>query len=113
MPHCIIEYSQNIESQTSPFSLVNAVSEGASLSGLFDGPDIKTRAIPYQYYQVGSEQSDFVHVSVRILCGRDHEQKAHLSDHVLKGLVALGLTDVSLTVEIIDIDKDTYSKCLL
>ncbi|MGF1683993.1 hypothetical protein [Photobacterium minamisatsumaniensis] len=37
MPHCIIEYSQNIESQTTPFSLVNAVSEGAFFSGLFDG----------------------------------------------------------------------------
>ena len=110
MPHCIVEYSKTLESRLSPASLVNAAHQGALASGLFQGPDIKTRAIAYENYQVGDTPSDFIHVSVRLLNGRTTEQKRSLSMHILEQLQSFNLSELSCTVEVLDIDSLSYSK---
>ena len=110
MPHCIIEYARPLETRLSPTELVNAVYEGASRSELFEGPDIKTRAIAYEAYLTGTDTTAFIHVTVRILSGRSPEQKQRLSSTVAKRLADLGLTDISITVEIIDMERESYEK---
>ena len=84
MPHCIIEHSTQIDGKI----LVPLVHQGALESNLFDpeGSDIKVRAIPYTNYQTGSVDINFVHVNLRILSGRNPDQKLHLSKLVLEKL---------------------------
>ena len=110
MPHCIIEYSTTLQAVVVPEKLLEAVHNGAVNSGLFETSHIKTRAIAYEHFIPGYQVDDFIHVTLRILSGRDQHQKKHLSSAVLSELKSLGLSSLSITVEITDIDRDTYSK---
>ena len=110
MPHCIIEHSPNI----SPDGLMHAVFNGALHSQLFlpDGADIKVRAIAYQNFKLGDGKASFVHVIVKILAGRTDEQKQRLSQEIIKKLSDLGHQDISITVEVVDIERQIYQKHL-
>lgn len=110
MPHCIIEYSQQLEPTITPADLLNAVYRGALQSELFTPDDIKVRTHPFQHHLSGETTLDFIHVSIRILSGRDEAQKKQLSHLVLQQLEALPVATISLTVEILDIDRDSYAK---
>ncbi|KPL99993.1 5-carboxymethyl-2-hydroxymuconate Delta-isomerase [Vibrio splendidus] len=111
MPHCIIEHSSTIDGQ----QLNQKVFLGAMESQLFSptGEDIKVRSLAYQHYQTGEVKEDFVHVSVRILSGRNEGIKTMLSKSILDQLLTLPLSNASLTVEIIDIETSSYSKALV
>ncbi len=113
MPHCIIEHSKRIKSLSSPIKLIEAVHQGTFKSGLFREGDIKTRAISFADYQVGSTELGFVHVTVRILSGRNEEQRRKLSNSVLTELKKLSLSSTSITVEICEIDKESYAKMIV
>lgn len=108
MPHCIIEHSENFKKIIG--EIINAVHSGALVSGLFDESDIKTRSMSYENFQTGISRKPFIHVSSKILYGRNSEQKLQLSHAILSQLKKLNLPSCSLTVEIIDIDKDSYVK---
>ena len=109
MPHCIIEHSSALVAA----DLLAAVYQGAVKSQLFDHRDIKSRALSYEQHHSGDGITAFVHVSVRILSGRDVEQKAELSHAILQELVALNFSATSLTVEILDIEKASYAKSIV
>ncbi len=111
MPHCIVEHSSAIDGNT----LTALVFTGALQSKLFeaDGIDIKIRALPYSNYQTGNEKIDFIHVTLKILSGRSIDQKSMLSQLVLQQLKTLSLINCSITVEVVDIDRASYSKVVL
>ena len=108
MPHCIVEHSASLNSEL----IVPLVFSGAMKSELFevDGSDIKVRAIVYHSYLTGLEKLDFIHVTLKILSGRTVEQKQMLSRSVLDEVQKLGLQMCSLTVEVMDIERVSYSK---
>lgn len=116
MPHCIIEYSKSLEHSLSIDELVGSVHRGALASGLFEEGDIKTRAIPYACFQIGTGQhssASFVHVTVRLLAGRSGGQKTKLSDAVLQSIRELNAQIGSITVEVVDMAIESYAKCVL
>ncbi|MCC2616838.1 5-carboxymethyl-2-hydroxymuconate Delta-isomerase [Aestuariibacter halophilus] len=115
MPHCVIEASQSLVDQFGADTLVEAVHQSAADSGLFDPEDIKTRLMPIAHYRCGSGSGRlaFIHCIVRIMPGRSEQQKAMLSNTVLNGLLSLSQQRVSLTVEVLDIDRACYSKRVL
>lgn len=108
MPHCVVEHSANFNSDL----LVQRVFSGALNSGLFesDGSDIKVRALGYSSYMTGPKKSDFIHVVLKILSGRTPQQKSNLSTAVINELITLNCSDVSLTVEVVDMDRGSYCK---
>ncbi|WDE10794.1 5-carboxymethyl-2-hydroxymuconate Delta-isomerase [Thalassomonas haliotis] len=108
MPHNIIEYSAELEAHIP--EIIQAVHQGSFESGLFDEQDIKTRALAYQHTRLGQDSRFFIHVQAKLLSGRTPEQKKHLSQAVLKQLAQLDLHAISLTVEVLDIDKSSYAK---
>ncbi|WP_372834076.1 5-carboxymethyl-2-hydroxymuconate Delta-isomerase [Pontibacterium sp.] len=112
MPHCIVEFSVELEDVLTPAMLMEAVYDGALGSGLFEGPDIKTRLVAYTHYQVGDEQKPFVHMSAKILSGRSSEQKQMLAQSILDKMRVLALANISLTVEVLDMDRSSYAKCV-
>lgn len=110
MPHCIIEYSGNLDSSLQAGELVKAVNDGVIQSGLFKEKTIKTRAKAYTSYSVGGELKDFVHVDIHIFSGRSPEKRRALSSTVLDKLEA-AIPDVDdITVNIIEDDKQAYAK---
>ena len=93
--------------------LISAVHKGAVVSELFDETHIKTRTRSYVNYQTGTGDNAFVHVTAHILSGRTVEQKKSLSNCILKQLEDLAVSAVTITVQICDIEKETYTKIVL
>lgn len=110
MPHCVVEHSSAIDADT----LISLVFLGALDSHLFEinGSDIKVRALSYSHYQTGNQHTDFVHVTLKILSGRDIEQKSTLSQSVLERVNTLNLINCSITIEVMDIERDSYCKVI-
>ena len=108
VPHCIIEHSSTINGN----DLLPLVFQGALNACLFenDGSDIKVRALPFHDYQTGRSKLDFIHVVIKILSGRGASDKQNLSKLVLEQISLLNLKNCSITVEVIDMDKNSYSK---
>ena len=113
MPHCIIEYSQDVAEQVEIDTLIDAVHSGALASELFPEYDIKTRAIGYPQHRTGQTRDSFVHVAIHLLDGRSDEQKSRLSEEVLAALEPLLPQVVSVGVEICDIHRTSYRKRVL
>lgn len=110
MPHCIIEYSKDLEQTLSSKQLLNATFQGALASELFSEGDIKTRTVVFDHYQSGTIKSSFIHVTARILSGRNLAQRTLLSTKILAELTKLSCKSTSLTVEVVEIEKSSYAK---
>jgi 5-carboxymethyl-2-hydroxymuconate isomerase len=108
VPHCIIEYSKTLD--ISPSRLVEAVHQAVLESALFDASHIKTRAVAYEHFQVADDFKEFIHVTIRLHSGRITQQKQHLTAIILQSLETLGLTAITITVEAVDIDSESYAK---
>jgi 5-carboxymethyl-2-hydroxymuconate isomerase len=113
MPHCIIDYSPGIAGQIEIEALLDAVHLGAMDSDLFPEYDIKTRAQGYEYHRTGQTRDSFVHVALHLLSGRSDEQKSMLSEYVLARIEPLLPRVVSVSVEIVDIHRESYRKRVL
>ena len=111
MPHCIIDYSEDIAVEID--DLMEAVHRGAMDSGLFPEYDIKTRALAFNQHRTGQTRDSFVHVAIHLLDGRSDAQKAGLSEGVLARIEPLLPGVVSVGVEIIDMHRASYRKRVL
>ena len=109
MPHFIIECSENIIQQKSPDEIMQAVYDAAEATGLFAPNDIKVRLRPYQYFKLGKNKKDFIHIFGNIMEGRSAEQKANLSQKIIERLNEM-FPDISiLSINIREFEKATYS----
>ncbi|MCK0102214.1 5-carboxymethyl-2-hydroxymuconate Delta-isomerase [Pseudohalocynthiibacter sp. F2068] len=114
MPHIVVEYSATLDQSHDMQALCEKLFKVACDNGIFpDTGAVKVRALPCPYVYIGQEPQSFAHATVRLLSGRDTESKARLTNLILKALDAT-LPDVgSLTVDIKDIDRETYAKRVL
>jgi len=116
MPHCIIEYSQELTQDVDVTTIMKAVFDGSALSTLFSPADIKVRAMPYDdFYTDNKDESNksqqrFIHVCCKILSGRNLEQRQNLSENILNQLTQLNLKWVSISVEIVEMKLKSYYK---
>lgn len=111
MPHCIAEHSSDIDAAALLPALYHAVRD----SGLFasDGSDIKVRSLVYDSYTTGGLRASFIHIAIKVLSGRTAEQKNELSHLVLQKIETLGLKKLSVTVEVIEMDRLCYAKKIM
>lgn len=112
MPHCIIEYSEKITENLPVEQLLHAVYKGANQSELFSASDIKVRALAYSDFHLPGAEQAFVHVNLKILSGRDLSQRKALSESVSNQLDRLGIEQAAITVEVTNIEKESYAKTL-
>ena len=110
MPHCTIEYASCLAQQIQPNALMQLVYQATADSGLFDADNIKTRCIGFEHHLRGDQALAFIHVTLRILNGRSVEQKQALSQAVLDALKQTQLQAVSFTVDVREMQRDTYAK---
>lgn len=108
MPHCVIDYSEDLSSKVD--AIIFAVFSGARESQLFDECDIKIRALSFSKYTVGISDDSFVHVSSKILSGRSADQKLQLNKGIVERIKELNFKHCLITAEVIDIERDSYSK---
>ena len=108
MPHFIIECSEDIIIQKTPYEIMQAVYEVAEATGLFAKNDIKVRIDPYKYYLLGETKKDFIHIFGNIMEGRSVEQKAELSGKIIERLDQMfpGISILSMNIR--EFEAATY-----
>ena len=114
MPHLVIEYSHDgHQDRFDAETLMRALHNPAAETGVMTAEDIKIRAIPYEHYLVAGRRQGFCHVSVHLLAGRTGEQKLRLSSALRATMSDLLPHTESVSVDIVDMDPESYKKRLL
>ena len=108
MPHFIIDCSESVVQQKSPDEIMQAVYDVAEASGLFAANDIKVRLRPYQYYKLGKNKRDFIHIFGNIMEGRSTDQKATLSRGIIERLNEMFPAISILSINIREFERATY-----
>lgn len=116
MPHLHMEYTANLTDLNADVALMrlnNTLVGSGQFSAEFD---IKSRAVKVETFKVGTALAEraFVHVKLALLSGRSAQIKQQLSESLLAVVQDLcewpSDIEVQLCVEILDIDRDSYSK---
>lgn len=110
MPHIIVEYAENLMNEDQVADLLQTIHQSVSDSGLFDASHIKTRAYPFRFFTQAGGSQPYIHIQARIKSGRDANNKKQLSDTIVSNLKQLSLSPSVLTVEIMDMDRNSYGK---
>ena len=110
MPHIIIEYAEQLADDEKVDAILQAVHHSVAESGLFEVNHIKTRAYPFRGFTNAGGSDPYIHIQARIKSGRDTDNKQRLGDVILAGLRPLNIPASVITVEIIDMDRDSYGK---
>lgn len=116
MPHLTLEYTRNLAPEFDAGEVLMSLNRALIASGQFQEADIKSRAAVLDAFLVGSARGGraFVHAKLSLLSGRSAAVKRELSDALLAALSRAcssraGL-EVQLSVEIADLDRDSYAK---
>jgi len=112
LPHIILEYPERCLSEPQVNEALRSIHSSAAASDLFEKSHIRTRAYAFKQYTHGDEANDapYMHIQARIKSGRDADKKKGLSDSILQGLQCLGLPVGVITIEVIDMNRESYSK---
>lgn len=112
MPHVIVEYSANLESDVSPREIVERIHAAVISTGVFPLGGVRTRAERREVYAIADRDPDnaFVAILIRVGRGRDEETRKRVSQTVLAALSELTAEafrkrGLSLSVEIQEIDE--------
>ncbi len=75
MPHFIMEFSPNIESDIDIPELMKVIHREAIETGVFPKGGIRTRAVKSDYYLIADEDPNnrFIHLTAKVGVGRDLE----------------------------------------
>ncbi|WPN45917.1 MULTISPECIES: 5-carboxymethyl-2-hydroxymuconate Delta-isomerase [unclassified Pseudomonas] len=116
MPHLHMEYTANLPELNADVALMR-LNNTLVGSGQFGAEiDIKSRAVKVETFKVGTALTEraFVHVKLALLSGRSAQIKQQLSQSLLAVVQELcewpAGVEVQLCVEILDIDRESYSK---
>lgn len=112
MPHIVVEYSKNIGDVIDVSKLVGQLHEELAAQGI-DIARIKTRGMACNCVAVGTHGSHghMLHATLLLLEGRDAATKKQYGDALynkMKEYVGNTVKHCSITLEIRDMNKDTY-----
>ena len=117
MPHCILEYSSNINNKINLKKLLNDINTMLAGTGVFNLMDIKSRAIEHDLYVVadGDPNRAFAALTINIFSGRPDDVKANIAESALQLLkdafnTTLQEKKCDITVQVGDINRETYRK---
>lgn len=117
MPHFILEYSDNIVEKLEHKDLFQKLHTLLTENGPFKLSDIKSRAIEHKEFYVadGKTSNAFVHLTLSIFKGRNLKIRQAVGKMLLDFLqneFARSYQELkcSITVDIKEIDTDTYFK---
>ena len=117
MPHFTLEYSENILEQVDTQEVFKSLHAILIENGPFNLSDIKSRAIMHKDFYVadGNASNSFVHLTLSIFKGRDVNLRKTVGQALLEYLQnkfsrSYQELKCSITVDIKEIDSDTYAK---
>lgn len=114
MPHIIIDYSQSLKTIVQTEKVKDELLKTLVENSDFEPKAIKYRTLYYEDFQ--GEQKDFIHLTIKLLSGRTLDQRKKISQSAgacLSKLFDQHQGSLSLTVEIQEIERDSYFKQIL
>lgn len=119
MPHIHLEYSDNLEN-FAPKPVLLALNQ-ALVEGAYVGAanELKSRAICQHDYVIGLADASqaYVHAKVSLLTGRSMELQQQIAQVILhtleRHMPAQSQVSVQICVEILEMQKATYSKKII
>ncbi|WP_087023453.1 5-carboxymethyl-2-hydroxymuconate Delta-isomerase [Thaumasiovibrio subtropicus] len=114
MPNLIMEYSEPVAEQVNIPALLDDLHQVSLNSGVFAGDDVKSRAYACQHWQIGhtEDSQDFIHITFTLLSGRDEATKKELGAQLMSVLRDRASSVHSLTIEMRDMERETFTKVL-
>lgn len=112
MPHIIIECSEQIATILAFEELAPKIHQFLTDTLPTEYANCKTRIVSSSQYLIGGNpKQNFLHVTLKILPGRSPEIKNKVAHTLLEMLNQnISLTNVVLSLEIIEIDTNNYFK---
>ena len=117
MPHCELEYSDNVLDKPDNHTILKAIHNALAETKLFSLNDIKSRVIVHHNYLIGDGKQSraFVALKISILSGKDKASKKKISEgciEILKSSFPKSIKKLklSITVQILEMDKGTYGR---
>ncbi len=113
MPHIIVEYSKNLGDVINVSKLVYEMHDALAEQEGIEKSRIKARAIECNYVAVGERGSrgHKLHATLLLLDGRENKTKKKYGDvlhNMMKSYVGKRVEYCAITLEIRDMDKETY-----
>ncbi|PXA71534.1 MULTISPECIES: 5-carboxymethyl-2-hydroxymuconate Delta-isomerase [Vibrio] len=114
MPNLVLEYSNSVEERVNIQGLLEDLHQVAIDSGLFETASIKSRTLRCHHWLIGEQGDsvDFIHLSFELLDGRSAQQKRELSRQLMTVLAEQASQVHSLTINVRDMDKDSFQKII-
>jgi len=112
VPHIIVEYQEGLAANDEVDLILRTIHQSITDSDLFKANQIKTRAYPFRGFTNAGGTDPYIHIQARIKSGRDADNKKRLGEVILSGLASLHIPASVITVEIIDMHRDSYGKYL-
>ena len=110
MPHIVFEYSNNLDSDIKSSDALKLAHKTVVDSGLFNPEAVKARAISYNDYVLPEGASNFLHITISILTGRDMSERKSLSNTIFETIKTAIPAVEKLSVNIHEMEADSYSK---
>ncbi len=112
MPHIVVEYSENL-SKIDTYMLMADLHDALAAQDTVKKAKIKTRAIPIKDCMVGEteDMDEMVHIVLKLLKGRDVALRKKMADAlfgVACSAVRSQYTNCSVTVEVVEMEPETY-----
>ncbi len=109
MPHCIAEFSKGLAGQISEPEIFQEIFDLMVASNLFKPESIKIRSRIYEKHFSASKNSQFFHLEVRILSGRDESDLKMLSSKLFEFL-SEKFRGVNVSVDLVEMNREFYYK---
>lgn len=116
MPHLTVEYTRNLPEFPADQVLAELNLALSSHAELGDEEGLKSRCTMLEHFAVGTarEHRAFVHAELRLLSGRSPETKKELAERIARVLRHAtprpAQLSVQLSIEVLDMDRDSYHK---
>mgnify|MGYP002619436911 FL=1 len=112
MPHFVIEYSRNIESDYDVNEIIDTAFQAGVDCGFMNPDSIQVRAIGYDNFRLKDGLTSFLHLTVALFAGRTLEQKQSFTTLACERLAERFPKIVSISVDMRDMDQQVYRKRL-
>ncbi|MBL7004214.1 MAG: hypothetical protein ISR69_09335 [Gammaproteobacteria bacterium] len=110
MPHIILEYAESLISKEQVPQILDAIHQAIAKSNIFKANQVKTRAYAFQFFTQAGKPDPYIHIQARIKSGRDADNKKQFSQVIIEALKPFQIEAAVATVEVIDMDRDSYNK---
>ena len=108
MPHLVVEYAKPLEEKVVLQAWVDQLFSVLAQCGVFQPDTIIVRAHACSHYHAGSQQKDFIHLTLSLYEGRTAEQLTQVQQLLAQQLELFSSNEVTKSLRFDEMAKSHY-----